>query len=136
MGIALAAGFEVLGLLRLIDHAAAAQVASGDVSDLAPAVSPGFLWSATVVLAFAIACVILTVPQTWRRVVVWVSTMVAIAGWLPVAAIAHQHASIAAPLTATAWSGLGALIYAARHRMKVDDAAATHAPSNPPDVTD
>jgi len=137
MGLALAAGLNILNLLEPVDFAAFHALVGTPPeagASTTPAASPAVLWSITAATAYAVAAVILTVPCMWRRVIVWLSTLVVIAGWLPVAAIANLHAAVAAPVIATAWSGLGALIYAARHRMPAD--APAPATATPPDATD
>ena len=138
MGLALAGGMHVLGLLEPLDHAFASLV-SPDADALAPAVSNPVLWIATAAVSYGLALVVLEIPGTWRRAVIWISTMVVIAAWLPVAAIAHKHAAVAAPLIAAAWAGLCTIIYAARHHMEADDPEETAGAadeSQPPDVTD
>jgi hypothetical protein len=143
MGLALAAGLQVLGLLENLDLHLAGFV-SDDVESLSPAISDPVLWTATAAVAYALALVVLEIPGTWRRVVVWISTMLVIAAWLPVAAIGNAHVPVAAPLVAAAWAGLCTIIYAARHHMEADDLIESPCPapqeetpeSESPDATD
>jgi len=143
MGLALAGGLHLLGLLENLDRQLAEFVVV-DPGALAPALSTPVLWSATAALTYALALVLLEIPGNWRRMVVWISTMAVIAAWLPVAAIANAHAQVAAPLVAAAWAGLCSVIYAARHHMEADDpiepphpAPAEETPdSESPDATD
>ena len=135
MGLALAGGIHFLGLLEPLDAALLSLVSPEDEQPPA-AVSPAFLWIATAAITFGLAFVMLEVPGTWRRAVIWASTMVVVAAWLPVAAIAQQHAPVTAPLIAGAWAGLCSIIYAARHHMDADGDTAEHAPSgDPPEAT-
>jgi len=120
MGMALAAGLHVFGLLRAMDRHLAGMFVE-DPEALAPAISPIALWISTAVVAYGLAFLVLEIPGNWRRIVIWISTMAVIAAWLPVAVIAHAHAAVAAPLVAAAWAGLCTIIYAARHHMEADD---------------
>lgn len=134
MGLALAAGLHLTGMLATLDRALEAWVAGG-ARDFDSAVPPWSVWLATAAIAYVIALVLLEIPGNWRRIVIWISTLAVIAAWLPVAAMAELHAPVAAPLIAALWSGICSLIYAARHHMEVDDAA-TPTPAPPSDVAD
>ncbi|MFU8893789.1 MAG: hypothetical protein ACNA8L_09185 [Luteolibacter sp.] len=127
MGMALAAGLQVFGFLGLIDERLAHLLVVNPAT-LAPAITPATVWIATAMVAYGLAWVVLEIPGNWRRIVIWISTMVVIAAWLPVAAISHTQAPVAAPLVAAAWAGLCTIIYAARHHMEADDAPAPPAP--------
>lgn len=120
LGILLSAGLHVLGLLEPLDSGLAALVAL-DPATAAAAVPAWVVWLATAGLAYGLAIVLLEIPGTWRRVVIWLSTIAVVAGWLPVAAISGSHAQVAAPAVAVVWSGICAIIYASRHRMAADD---------------
>ena len=135
MGIALAGGLYLLGMLEAIDRTMAGFVATA-AEDLAPAISSKPLWIATAAISYGLALVMLEIPGSWRRAVIWISTMAVILAWLPIAAIAHQHAPIAAPLIAAAWAGLCTIIYAARHHMEADVPGTAADDSHPSDVTD
>ncbi len=124
MGLTLAAGLQGFGLLENLDRSLAGMFVEPGAVLAQPPVTPGVLWLATAVLAFGIAWVILQIPGTWRRAVIWISTLVVIAGWVPVAAIAHASAPVAAPLVACGWAGLCAIIYASRHHMAMDEPCA------------
>ena len=137
MGLVLAAGLYAFGLLDSFDRALAGLVFA-DARELTRAVSNPVLWIATAVISYGIALVVLETPGTWRRTIIWISAMAVITAWLPVAAIAHQHVPVAAPLVAAAWAGLCTIIYTARHRMEADDPDPAEAAdeSTPPDATD
>jgi len=120
MGLSLAGGLHFFGLLEILDrHLASLVAVEGELMTTAP--STGVLWSMTVAATYGVVFIILEIPATWRRLVIWISTLVVILGWLPVAAIAHTHAKVGAPLVSVAWAGLCAIIYAARHHMETDD---------------
>lgn len=129
MGLALAGGLHALGLLEILDRYLVGLV-SDDADALTPAVSATALWIATASVAYGLALVILEVPGNWRRITLWISTMAVIAGWLPVAAIAHTHVAVAAPLVAAAWAGLCSIIYAARHHMGADEPVEPQPPAS------
>lgn len=134
MGLALAAGLHLTGMLAALDRTLAGWFAGG-ARDFDSAVPPWSVWLATAAIAYGIALVLLEIPGNWRRVVIWISSVAVIAAWLPVAAIAQRHAPVAAPLIAALWSGICSLIYAARHHMQVDDDASP-TPDPPPDAAD
>jgi hypothetical protein len=127
MGFALAAGLHLTGQLGPLDLAIARVIAE-DAAALPPAIPVWSVWLATATLAYGISLLLLEIPGNWRRVVIWTSVLVVFAAWLPVAYLAGRHAPIAAPLVATAWSGLCSLVYAARHHMHADDVPPSTAP--------
>lgn len=119
MALVLAAGFGVLGLMDRADAliADALIVGGGGVKHL-----PEWLvWVAAAVGAFGLSLAILQVPGNWRRLVLWVSALVVLAGWAPVLVLASHAPAVAVPLLATFWSGLCAFVYASKHHMAVDD---------------
>jgi uncharacterized membrane protein YjjB (DUF3815 family) len=78
---------------------------------------PWLIWLVVVLAAFAIPWTLLCVPGTWRRWVLWISSLVVIAGWIPVLVLAAYSPQVAAPFVAAVWSGLCAMIYARNHLM-------------------
>ena len=60
------------------------------------------VWLATVIFAFWLAFAILSVAGTWRRVVLWITALVLIAGWAPVLSLAARSPDIGAPFIAVA----------------------------------
>jgi hypothetical protein len=131
MGMVLAGGMHFFGMLRHLDRSLAG-VFMDPVIDVEQAVvSIPLLWLATALLTFGIAWVILRIPGNWRRVVIWISTLAVIVGWVPVAAIANASAPVGAPLVACGWAGLCAIIYASRHHMETDGPTIVESPSTP-----
>jgi len=133
MGLALAAGLHFFGWLASLNG-----FMNGVFMDLGEAKPADFLpqpalWLATTVLTLALTWVILRVPATWRRVVLWISTLVVIAGWIPVGAIAATMAPVAAPLVSCGWAGLCAMVYAHHHHMEADGRATMVAESTTPE---
>lgn len=121
LALVLAAGFGYTGILDRADGGIAKilHVGSGAVIHL----PEWIVWSAAAAGAFSLSFLMLSVPGAWRRVVLWVSALVLIAGWGPVLVLAARPPVIAAPLLATFWAGLCAFIYASRHRMAADRAS-------------
>ncbi len=125
LALALAAGFESLGVLGRLDSMIAGILenrgALGTTNDLPGAV----IWIATGLMAFGLALAILAVPGRWRRVILWVSALVLIAAWAPVLWLASYAPAVSGAWIATLWSGVCALVYAAKHQMPVDQPVET-----------
>lgn len=120
LSIVLVVGLALLKILSRVNLLISGLVSQGEAGSF-PKSLPGWsVWSAAVVLAFALAFAILSVPGTWRRVVLWVTAVVLVAGWAPVLGLAAHAPAIGAPFIAVLWSGVCALVYAGNHRMPVD----------------
>jgi len=124
MGLALTGVLHLSGLLAALDRYLASLVAENPGA-LSPTLSPTTLWTITACIAFGMVFVLLNIPGNWRRIVIAISSLAVIAGWLPVAAIANAQAPVAVPLVAAAWVALCTIIYGAGHRMDSDVAAKT-----------
>lgn len=139
MGLGLTAVLQLAGLLAALDRYLASLVAA-DPRSLTATLSPFTLWAITACIAFGMVFVLLNIPGNWRRIVISMSTLAVIAGWLPVAAIANAHAPVAVPLVAAAWVSLCTIIYGAGHEMDADAPAKSIPPETPepedPDATD
>lgn len=119
MALVLAAGFGVLGLMDRVDALIAGSLElTGGTSQSLP---EWVVWSVAAAGSFGLALAILLVPGNWRRLVLWVSALVVVAGWAPVLVLASHEPVVAVPLLAIFWSGLCAFVYASRHHMAVDD---------------
>ena len=118
LALVLAAGFGFVGIMDRANDGIATglQVGSGTLKSL----PEWAVWLAAAVGAYGLAMVILSVPGTWRRVMLWVTSLALVAGWGPVLVLAATEPVVAVPLLATFWSGLCSLVYASRHRMAVD----------------
>ncbi|MEI6604128.1 MAG: hypothetical protein WCP35_02380 [Verrucomicrobiota bacterium] len=124
LAMVLAVGLAALGLTDIADAA----VANFLRRALQPEVAAGFpkalpawgVWLATALLSYALAFAMLGVAGTWRRLVLWCTTLGLVAGWAPVLGLAAHAPHIAAPLIATLWSGACALVYTHSHRMPCD----------------
>ena len=79
------------------------------------------LWLGTALIAYGLALAMLGVPGTWRRLVLWFTTLVLVVVWAPVLGLAAHAPEIAAPLIAGLWSGACALLYVHSHRMPCDE---------------
>ncbi len=119
LSILLAAGLELLGSLGALNAGLARWLAEGKPF---PKDLPAWaVWLAAGFFAFGISFALLSIPTTWRRVVLWVSAVVVVIAWAPVLALAARKPEISAVLVATLWSGVCALVYAGRHRMDCDE---------------
>ncbi|MEX1114739.1 MAG: hypothetical protein WEB53_05785 [Akkermansiaceae bacterium] len=119
LSIILAAGLELLGSLDVIDGGFANWLAEGKPF---PKDLPLWaVWLAAVFFAFGLSFALLSIPTTWRRVILWISALVVIIAWAPVLALAARPPEISAVLVAAVWSGVCALVYASRHRMACDE---------------
>ena len=121
LALVLAVGLAVLGLTDKADAAIAGFLsrvihAEGGAG-FAKALPAWALWLATALLAYALAFATLGVPGTWRRLVLWFTTLGLVAAWAPVLGLAAHAPQIAAPLVATLWSGACALVYTHSHHM-------------------
>lgn len=116
----LAAGLELLGILTRV-NAVIASLVSRDGAETFPKTLPDWgLWLAATVFAFGAAAAILGTPGQWRRGMLWLSAIMLVTAWAPVLSLSARAPEIAAPLVATVWSGICALVYASRHDMPVD----------------
>jgi hypothetical protein len=120
LSVLLAAGLEVMRILEPVDRMISKLVSQGAVQNFPKALPAWSVWLATVVLAFWLPFAILSVAGTWRRLILWITAMVLVAGWAPVLALAAHFPDIGAPFIATLWSGVCALVYAGGHRMASD----------------
>ena len=129
LALVLAAGLGALGLTDRVDAAIAGLLCRALHQDAAagfPKALPTWaLWLATAMLAYGLTLAMLGVPGTWRRLVLWLTTLVLVAAWAPVLGLAAHAPDIAAPLVAALWSGACALVYVHSHSMPCDAEPAT-----------
>ena len=124
LAMALAGGLGLLGVLARADAWVAGLVSRGGAEGF-PNPLPGWLpWLAAVLVAPGLAAAVLCSPGWWRRWVLVCATLVVLAAWAPVLSLAAYEPWIAAPWVAALWSGICAMIYAAKHRMPCDDGEA------------
>ncbi|NJM38608.1 MAG: hypothetical protein HC845_12510 [Akkermansiaceae bacterium] len=84
------------------------------------------------IFSFGLTLAIFHVPGTWRRVVLWLTTLFLISTWAPVLALASHEPEIATPWIAVLWSGVCALIYTIKHQMPCDAASQPIKEISPP----
>ena len=120
LSILLAAGLGTLGILDRVHPVIAKLVAQGNAAAFPKALPGWSVWLATALFAFGLAFAILSVAGTWRRLVLWITALVLVAGWAPVLSLAAHSPDIGAPFIAALWSGVCALVYAGNHRMACD----------------
>ena len=118
LSILLTAGLGVLGILSRVNMVVGKMVAQGKAAASVPQVLPDWVvGSATVIFAFGISWVLLSVRGGWRGLLLWMTSMVLLAGWAPVLELAAYSPDIGAPWIAVLWSGICALVYAKNHQM-------------------
>ncbi len=117
-------GLSALGILARFDHLISGLVLRGRVDESSKTLATWAVYLATVIFGFGLSFAILGVPGTWRRVVLWITTVVLVAGWAPVLSLAGYFPAISAPLLAAFWTGICALIYAGNHQMACDESVA------------
>jgi hypothetical protein len=120
LSIVLAAGLELLGVLAQVNTGIARIVSRGGAETFPKQLPDWCLWLAAAGFAFGLAAAILGTSGHGRRVILWLSAVMLVAAWAPVLSLAAHAPDIAAPWIATVWSGVCALVYAARHRMPSD----------------
>ncbi len=120
LSVVLVAGLGLLKITGRVNTMVSRLSSNGDIDAFPKALPDWSIWFFVFVFAFGIPFAILNVAGTWRRVMIWVSSMVVIAGWAPVLALAAHAPEIGAPWIATFWSGVCALVYAGKHRMPCD----------------
>lgn len=115
MALVLVVGMDTLGFWEGLDSWATGWTARlGEGMRDVPA---SMVLLMTFILAYALPMLMLSTPQWWRRLILWVSLALLTAGWLPVLALASWKLPPSLPMIALLWSGLCALIYAHRHRL-------------------
>jgi hypothetical protein len=67
--------------------------------------------------AFFPVSVMLSCPGAWRRLIVWLSSLLLMLAWMPVLALAAWKFFPMIPLIAGVWSGMCAMIFAHRHSL-------------------
>lgn len=118
MAILLIAGLGGLGITTRVNGVIGNWVAQGNGVNSWPQALPDWVVGlATVAFAFGISWAILRVEGGWRRLLLWITAMVLLAGWAPVLALAAYAPDIGGPFIAVLWSGICALVYAQNHQM-------------------
>ncbi len=120
LSVVLAVGLAALGVLDRLNALAGGLVSRGGREGFPKQLPEWSLWLVTMALAFGLAFAILSTPGLWRRVVLWVSSLVLVAAWAPVLSLAAHVPAVGGPWVATLWSGVCAIIYASRHHMACD----------------
>ncbi|MEO8617640.1 MAG: hypothetical protein ABI600_21105 [Luteolibacter sp.] len=119
LSLMLAVGLHALGILNRLNEVITKCLSEG--KDLPKSLPQWVIWLAAIWCAFGVSFGILSVAGTWRRLVLWTTTIVLVIGWGPVLTLAARNPDIAAVLIATGWSGVCALVYAGRHQMACDN---------------
>lgn len=117
MSLALAVGFQAVGLNAQIDAALLAWLGSSGLGSSPVALPAALGWGTAVVLGFALPFSILETPGHLRRALLWLSCLVIVVALLPILGLSVKWWTQAPVLVAVVWSGLCAVIYAGRHWM-------------------
>lgn len=120
LSILLVVGLSALGILAQVNWVIANIVSNGNFLSYPKTLAEWVIWLAAFTFAFWLSFTLLSVAGTWRRVVLWVTAVTLVAAWAPVLSLAAHAPNIGAPLIATFWAGICALIYASRHQMACD----------------
>jgi len=120
LSLALAAGFELLGVLDRLNSLVLKMVNPGRDLVFTKALPEWSGWFVAVLCGFALPFALLSVVGVWRRWVLWVSVLFLIASWAPVLALAACAPRIGIPLVVASWAGICAMVYANRHQMPCD----------------
>ena len=132
LAMLLAVGLETIGVTTRIDATLARTLAAalGATHHPFPQALPESVhWLGTAAAAYGTSLMMLAVPGTWRRVLLWCGTLTLIAGWAPVLALASRPPEIATATVACLWSGLCSLVYARSRQMPCE--RPHHAPTTP-----
>jgi hypothetical protein len=124
LSILLAVGMSALGILDLVNLVVSHLVSRNQAESFPKSLPEWPYWLAAVVFAFGLSFAILSIAGTWRRSVLWVTSVVLVAAWAPVLSLAAHAPDIGAPFIATLWSGICAMVYSKNHRMPCDGVAA------------
>ena len=123
LSILLAVGMSALRILDRVDLVISHLVSRGKAEEFPKSLPEWSVWLVTVIFAFGLSFAVLSVAGTWRRIVLWITSVMLVAAWAPVLSLAAHAPDIGAPFIATLWSGICALVYASKHRMPCDEAA-------------
>ena len=122
LSILLAVGLSALGILDQVDLVISHLVSRGKAEEFPKSLPEWSVWLVTLAFAFGLSFAMLSVAGTWRRIVLWITSVVLVAAWAPVLILAAHAPDFGAPFIATLWSGICALVYASKHRMPCDEA--------------
>lgn len=120
LSLVLVLGLDRIGLLAGI-NATIASWFSRDGAETFPNGLPApWLWCGAAAASFGLPFALLATAGQWRRVLLWLLTLAALAFWAPVLALAAYAPWIAAPWIAALWAGVCSLVYTNNHRMSAD----------------
>ncbi len=121
LSVVLVVGLSVLGILDHLNRLISKLVSPGGAANFSKSLPEWFVWLGVMVFAFGISFALLNIAGGGRRVIVWLSTIIVVAGWALVLSLAAHAPHIGGPWIATFWSGVCALIYAGNHRIPCDE---------------
>ena len=125
MALALAGGLQFLGLTGRFDAVVERMFTPGGMEAPPLSLAPVVLWLSAALVSFALPAVILNIPGSWRRIMVWGGTIALTVAWGPVMILAAHKPQIGVVLIAVLWSGFCAMFYTTNHALPVDRPSST-----------
>jgi hypothetical protein len=120
MAVGLAAGLAILGIIGRLDRWIAEVMLKPGFSAPVHTLDPSLLWSMTALLSLGLAVVMLNVSGSWRRLLIWILSLIITLFWVPVLLLASHKPEIGVALVALFWAGCCAIVYTMNHEMPAD----------------
>lgn len=120
MALGLAAGLDFLGLMERLNRWILSIVQKSNLSSPANTLSSHTIWIFTALMSLCLAAAMLNVSGQWRRVLIWMLTVIITIFWVPVLWLASYKPDIGITLVSLVWSGCCALVYCMNHEMPAD----------------
>lgn len=120
MALLLVAGLSLLDIPQSLGRMIAGWVDCGGNESFPNHLPPGLVWLVAVLVSFGLASAMLAVSCHWQRWVLGVSSLVLMAMWAPVLALAAYVPDVGVPWIATAWAAVSAMAVALRQHGKIE----------------
>ncbi len=120
MALGLAGGLEFIGVMGVLNGWLMALMGGTGLAVPERVLGWEVVWMGAVLLSFLLAAVIMNVAGMWRRLLVWVVTVVLTIFWVPVLWLAAHKPEIGVAVVVVIWSGFCAMVYATNHVMPAD----------------
>jgi hypothetical protein len=130
LGIGLAAGLDFIGMIERLDKWIAAVMVKPGFSAPVQSLNPYLIWGAAGALVLSLAAVMLNIPGSWRRLLIWVLALIITFFWVPVLLLASYKPEIGVAVVGLLWSGCCAMIYSMNHETPADITAQNNTKQN------
>jgi hypothetical protein len=130
LGIGLAAGLDFIGMIERLDNWIAAVMVKPGFSAPVQSLNPYLIWCAAGALVLSLAAVMLNIPGSWRRLLIWVLALIITFFWVPVLLLASYKPEIGVAVVGLLWSGCCAMIYSMNHETPADITAQNNTKQN------